>query len=109
MRKIFKIATKGELIIDSYPKLEKSQNYIFVSIHNFVEDTIANLATTDRDAYLLFGKTEQLEINKEMYAAWINGFIYVDRFNPKSRKESVLKMAFVKTNSILMKKINLYQ
>lgn len=98
LRKIFKIATKGELIIDSYPKLEKGQNYIFVSIHNFVEDTIANLATIDRDAYLLFGTTDQLEINKEMYAAWLNGFIYVDRYNPESRKESVLKMKRVLSN-----------
>lgn len=92
LRKVFKIATKGDIIVDNYPKLEDDTPYIFVSTHNFVEDTIANLATIDRNAYLLFGTTDQLEINPEMYAAWANGFIYVNRQDSENRKESILKM-----------------
>lgn len=98
LRKILKFATKGELIIDNYPDLNDKEPYIFVSLHNFVEDTIANLATIDRDAYLLFGTTDQLEVNKEMYFAWLNGFIYVDRYNNEKRKEAILKMERVLEN-----------
>ena len=67
LRKILKLAVKGCLIIDNYPKLEENEPYIFVSLHNFVEDTIANLSTIDRDAYLLFGTTDQLQINPEIF------------------------------------------
>lgn len=91
-RVVFKVATKGNVIIENYPKLEKGCQYIFVSTHNFVEDSIANLSVIDRNAYLLFGTTDQLKVNKEMYAAWANGFIYVDRQNNVSRKEALLKM-----------------
>lgn len=104
LRKILQKATKGEIIIDNYPNLEKKQPYIFVSLHNFVEDTIANLATIDRNAYLLFGTTDQLEVNKQMYAAWLNGFIYVDRENQQNRKDAILKMerVLLNGNSVLI-------
>lgn len=98
LRRVLKLAVKGELIIDNYPKLNDNEPYIFVSLHNFVEDTISNLSTIDRDAYLLFGTTDQLEVNKEMYFAWLNGFIYVDRYDQKSRKEALLKMERVLNN-----------
>ena len=98
MRRLFKIVAKGNLIVDNYPKLKKNIPYIFVSTHNFVEDTIANLATIDRNAYLLFGTTDQLEVNPEMYAGWINGFIYVDRKDNKNRKDSLVKMKRVLDN-----------
>jgi len=98
LRKLLKVVTKGELIVDNYPELEKDIPYIFVSTHNFVEDTIANLSTIDRNAYLLFGTTDQLEVNPEMYAAWLNGFIYVDRENYQNRKDALLKMQRVLEN-----------
>ena len=97
-KKMIKALTKGGLIIDNYPKLEKDEPYIFVSLHNFVDDTMANLATIDRNAYLLFGTTDQLEVNPEMYAAWLNGFIYVDREDKENRKDSLLKMKKVLDN-----------
>lgn len=101
---MLKALTKGGLIIDRYPKLEEDQPYIFVSLHNFVDDTMANLATIDRNAYLLFGTTDQLEVNPEMYAAWLNGFIYVDREDSKNREDSLLKMKKVldNRNSVLI-------
>lgn len=98
LRRILKLATKGELIVDNYPELNDDEAYIFVSTHNFVEDTIANLSTIDRDAYLLFGTTDQLEVNPEMYFAWLNGFIYVDRYNTENRKSALLKMERVLEN-----------
>lgn len=98
LRPILKLAAKEQIIVDNYPKLEDNTPYIFVSLHNFVEDTICNLATIDRDAYLLFGTTDQLDVNPEMYAAWLNGFIYVDREDKQSRKDALLKMQRVLNN-----------
>ena len=92
LRPILKIATKGHLHIDQYPKLPKGKPYIFVAAHNFCEDTIATLATIDRNVYVLFGTTDQLEYNPQVYAAWLNGFIYIDRMDKNSRKSAVLKM-----------------
>ena len=92
LKKILKVATPEKIIIDNYPKLSKNEPYIFVSTHGFSNDIIACLATIDRSAYLLMGSTNQIEYNKLMYAAWINGFIYVDRTNAESRKDSLLKM-----------------
>ena len=98
LRKALMKAVKGDVIIDRYPKLEKDKSYIFVSLHNFIEDTIANLAMIDRCTYVLFGTTDQLEVNKQVYAAWLNGFIYVDRYNQESRSSAVQKMQRVLEN-----------
>lgn len=104
LRRILKLAMNEKIVLENYPTLEKGKPYIFVSLHNFVDDTIANLATIDRNAYLLFGTTDQLQVNKSMYAAWANGFIYVDRKNPQNRKDAVLKMQRVLEhgNSVLI-------
>ena len=98
LRNILKLATKGEIIVENYPNLNDGEAYIFVSLHNFVEDIIANLATIDRNAYVLLGTTDQIENNKQMYAAWANGFIYVDRQSKESRTDSLLKMERVLKN-----------
>ena len=92
LRKILKLATKRKVILESYPKLEKNKPYIFASTHSFDEDIIAALSTIDRSTYVLIGTTDQIDTNPTMYAAWINGMIYVDRLNYDSRKESVKKM-----------------
>lgn len=89
---VLKLATPEKIIIDRYPKLESDVPYIFVSTHGFCNDIIACLASIDRSAYLLFGSTDQIEHNKLVYAAWLNGFIYVDRTNPSSRKDAIPKM-----------------
>lgn len=92
LRMILKAATKRKIILESYPELSKDKNYIFVSTHSFDEDIIANLATIDRSTYVLIGTTDQIEHNPQMYAAWINGMIYVNRLNKESRKSSLEKM-----------------
>lgn len=97
-RKLLKIINEEEIIIENYPELNDDEAYIFVSLHNFVNDSVANLATIDRNAYLLFGTTDQLETNPITYAAWANGFIYVDRDNEKNRRESIAKMERVLNN-----------
>lgn len=97
-RNLLKIINPEEIIIDNYPILNKEEAYIFVSLHNFVNDSVANLATIDRNAYLLFGTTDQLETNKITYAAWLNGFIYVNREDKKSRSDSLLKMERILNN-----------
>ena len=97
-RKILKLGTKNKIVVDHYPKLEDNVPYIFVSTHGFVDDSVANLATIDRNAYLLFGTTDQLEVNPITYAAWANGFIYVDRENKEHRKSAIDKMLRVLNN-----------
>lgn len=51
-----------------------------------------HIGVTDRSAYMLIGTPDQVEHNPAMYAAWLNGMIFVDKDNPKSRKDSVEKM-----------------
>ena len=97
-RRVLKLGTKNIIVVDRYPKLEDNVPYIFVSTHHFVDDSVANLATIDRNAYLLFGTTDQLEVNPITYAAWANGFIYVDRSSAESRKSAVDKMLRVLNN-----------
>ncbi len=92
LKLVLKAATKRKIHLESYPKLEKDTPYIFASTHSFDEDIIAALATIDRSAYVLIGTTDQVDYNPTMYAAWVNGIIYVDRNDPQSRKDSVKKM-----------------
>ena len=93
LRKVLLKAVKGNVIVDRYPKLEKDKPYIFVSLHNFVEDTIANLAVIDRCTYVLFGTTDQLEVNKQ-----------VNRLDKESRNSAIPKMERVLNggNSVLI-------
>lgn len=91
-RAIYNFFTKTKIIVEHYPKLEKNKPYIFAALHNFVEDIPVCLATIDRSNYLLFGSTHQLERNKRLYAAWLNGLIFVNRNDNNSRKASVKKM-----------------
>lgn len=104
LKKILIMATPEKIIVENYPKLESNTPYIFASTHGFSNDIIACLATIDRSAYLLMGSTNQVEYNKLMYFAWLNGFIYVDRTDSYSRKSSVDKMEKIIKNgsSILL-------
>ena len=97
-RRLLKLGTKNKIVVDHYPKLEDNVPYIFVSTHGFVDDSVANLATIDRNAYLLFGTTDQLEVNPITYAAWANGFIYVNREDREHRKSAIDKMLRVLNN-----------
>ena len=56
-------ATKGNVVLESYPKLDKNKPYIFVSTHYHNEDIISNIATIDKNAYSLIGTTDQIEHN----------------------------------------------
>ncbi len=104
LRMVLRTATKREIIVECYGNLEKDKPYIFASTHSFDEDIIAALATIDRSTYVLIGTTDQIDCNPTMYAAWINGMIYVDRLDPVSRKESLLKMirVLVSGSSVLL-------
>lgn len=92
LRLVLRLATHGEIIVETYPKLEKGTSYIFAATHSFVEEVSAVLATIDRSAYSLMGTTQQLEHNPKIYANWLSGLIYVNREDRKSREESLLKM-----------------
>jgi len=104
LRYILVKSTKAKIVVEAYPKLEKDEAYIFASTHFHTEDIISNLAILDRNAYALMGTTDQIEHNPLMYGAWLNGFIYVNRLDEKSRKDSISKMERVLNagNSILM-------
>lgn len=104
LRYILEKSTKCKIVLESYPKLEDNESYIFASTHYHCEDIISNLAVLDRNAYALMGTTDQIEHNPLMYGAWLNGFIYVDRWNNESRSSAVPKMERVLNagNSILI-------
>lgn len=95
-RRLLKFVTSVKIHVDRYPKLEKKlfkkKPYIFVSTHSFSEDIVSALHAIDRNAYVLIGTKDQVEHNPQMYAAWINGMIFVDRTDEKSRNEAVDKM-----------------
>ena len=91
-RRMLRLAIPWKVHIDARPPLEKGVAYIFAVTHSFAEDAITCLAHIDRSAYALFGTTDQIDHNPQIYAAWINGLIYVDRLDPNSRKTSVDKM-----------------
>lgn len=76
----------------SFLELSSHQPYIFVSTHSFCEDVNAAFAIMDRNAYLLFGSTDQLENAKEVYGLWAMGTVYVARLDPWSRANSLLKL-----------------
>ena len=92
LKEVLKIATPEKIHVIKYPELKKNTPYIFVSNHGFSNDIISALSTIDRSVYLLMGSTNQVEYNKLVYAAWLNGFIYVNRLDPKSRADSIPKM-----------------
>lgn len=104
LRYILEKSTKGKIVLESYPNLEKDEAYIFSSTHFHCEDIISNLAILDRNTYALIGTTDQIEHNPLMYGAWLNGFIYVDRWNKQSRKDAIPKMERVLKagNSVLI-------
>ena len=98
VRFILKKATKGNIIVEDYPKLEKNKPYIFAATHSFVEEISATLASIDRSAYTLCGTTDQFENNPRMYFNWLTGIIFVDRYDEESRKSSIPKMEKVLQN-----------
>lgn len=87
-----RLAIKQKVFVESYPKLNKGEAYIFASTHSFVEDVITTYAYTDRNAYMLSGTTDQVEHNPQWYAAWVCGMVYVNRLDPENRRASVDKM-----------------
>lgn len=104
LKYILEKSTKCKIVVETYPKLEENEAYIFASTHYHCEDIISNLAVLDRNAYALMGTTDQIEHNPLMYGAWLNGFIYVDRWNKESRASAVPKMERVLKagNSVLI-------
>lgn len=92
LRFALKIATPGKIIIEDYPELTKGEAYIFAATHSFVDEITSLLSVIDRSVYALCGSTNQIECNPKFYAQWLSGFIYVDRYNEKNRKESLPKM-----------------
>lgn len=99
LRPVLRAASGCRMHIECYPELEKEVPYIFASTHFFVDDVITNYACIDRSAYMLIGTPDQVEHNPMMYAAWINGMIFVDKVDPKSRKDAVEKMVRVLKNN----------
>lgn len=88
----------GKIHVESYPKLERKQPYIFIATHSFVDEVQLILSTLDRNAYSLIGTTDQLEHNPMIYANWLTGIIYVNRFDKESRRSSIPKMKKILDN-----------
>lgn len=96
--KIIELGTKGKIIVEKYPKLDKDTPYIFAASHSFCEEVSALLAKIDRSAYTLIGTTEQLEHNPRIYLNWVTGLVYVDREDEESRRIAIPKMEKVLNN-----------
>ena len=80
-----KLNSAKDVVVDERPQLNKDEQYIFASTHYYTEDIEAAIGTLDRNAWVLMGTKDQIENNYKMYGAWLNGMIYVDRKNDKSR------------------------
>ncbi len=104
VKKLIKMSITKNVMVENYPILEEDTPYIFAASHLFPDEVGINLSVIDRNAYVLLGTTDQIDHNPEMYIAWLNGMIYVNKLDQKSRKECVEKMARVLNagTSILM-------
>ncbi len=80
------------------PILDPNKQYIFASTHLFDEDISSALATIDRNAYILLGTEDQIKVNPQIFAAWANGTVYVDRRSKKSKNDSLIKMQILIEN-----------
>lgn len=89
---VIRLAADKPLVELRYPQLEKGQRYIFAAGHSFPGEVASNLATIDRNAWVLVGTTDQVDHNVSMNIAWVNGMIYVNKHDALSRKESAKKM-----------------
>lgn len=89
---IINLACDRKFIVEGYPNLKKDTPYIFASTHDFKYDIHGAVVAMDRNSYILSGSVNHLDYNPLYYAMFINGIIHVDRYNEKSRKESVTKM-----------------
>ena len=85
LRKVLKLACPRPIIVENDFVLSPERQYIFACTHYFTEDIISCLATIDRNAYFLCGTTNQIENNKQMYARYVNGLIYVNRNDKDNR------------------------
>ena len=101
---IFKKLYKKNVIVDRNVKLDKDKVYIFAAAHNYAYESSAIAASIDRNCYLLFGGEDILYNDPRALIGWICGLIFVDRFDKKSREDSVIKMKRVLDagNSILI-------
>lgn len=81
-------------------KLEKDENYIYVSNHSFDEDIVSAFALIDRPVYGLIGTIDQIKYNPKMILTWLVGMIGVDRENKESRENAYKKMKNVLSNKV---------
>ncbi len=97
---IMRMATEknSKIHVTNYPTLKKGEPYIFASTHSFPDDLVSAVVTIDRHAYFLTNSKDQVKHNPDMYAGWLNGFIFVDTKDKKSKKESLPKMQMILEN-----------
>ncbi len=97
-----KLNSSMDIVVDNRPELDKDEQYIFTSTHYYTEDIGAAIGTLDRNAWVLMETKNQIENNNKMYGAWLNGIIYINRKDEKSRKESLEKMSHILNNGSSM-------
>ncbi len=92
LQNMLKSASRRETVVESFPKLDKDESYIFVPDHLFDEETNSLTIALDRPAFILIGSTDQIEHNPVLNGLWLSGMIYVNRGDKESRKDSIKKM-----------------
>ena len=93
-----RFALDKKVVVDREPHLEKGEQYIFAATNNYAEDLDAVIGTLDRNAWVIYGSTDQLENDPKMYSKWLNGIIYVDRNNDRSRNSAYNRLKSVLDN-----------
>ena len=95
---IIRHAVKRPYVVKEYPMLEKGKQYIFAAGHSFPGDIVSDLAAIDRNTWVLVGTTDQLDHNPEFNVAWLNGLLFVNKFDKNSRGHAFRKMKRILEN-----------
>ncbi len=90
-----KTTTMGNLIIERKAEMPKDQPIIYAATHVYKDDILNSFITINNNAYLLFANKTAILETANGILLWLNGVVYVDRQNKKSREASKAKMKYV--------------
>lgn len=90
--KLIALALGCKIVVEKRPVLSQNQNYIFAISHYLYEDPVLPMICLKHNAYLLLGMTDQVIHNPKMYAFWMNGMVYVNKLDARSRQGALDKM-----------------
>lgn len=90
-----KATSMGNLVIERKAEIPQDQPIIYAATHVYKDDILNSFITINNSAYLLFANKTALLQTSNGILLWLNGVIYVDRQDKKSREASKSKMKYV--------------